>query len=395
MNDRIVIVANGLSRENVRLQPWRYLYEIARSIAVRHKVVMITEGPEPRDEEWWEEGFHVVKSSFLSVRRQTELQGLITEYEPRQLWWSVTPRSIAYWPTLKNIGCDKYALVTCPLYRYGQLIRASRAGVPFEELGILWKQRLVPRGLFARMLNHKLINKIFVQSMANQRALVESGVQATKLRLLRVGIDTGDREAVAPAVLQAEQARLVRKVNEVSFLYFGAVRRIRGFDALVEAFARLAQATANAKLVVLARGADEEKIHWITARFDKAGLADRVTVLGGWLSREQVLAHVEACDVAVLPFVIVPSDVPIAILEAMARGKPVIGTPIDGIPELIEDRGVVVDPLDPTAFSSAMLRLVEDTGLRKRLGQNAREFMRTYPDWETVGRQALTESGLA
>ena len=395
MKNCIVIVANGLSRQNVRLQPWRYIYEIARRIAAKHTVVMITEGAEPRHEEWWEEGFHVVKSSFLSVRRQTELQELIAGYSPGQLWWSVTPRSIAYWPTLRNIGCDKYALVTCPLYEYGQLMRASRAGVPFEELGVLWKQRLVPRGLFARMLNTSLISKVFIQSMANQRVLEKAGVLPEKLRLLRVGIDAGDREAVAIEALRAEQSRLGHKEAEVSFLYFGAVRRIRGFDALVEAFARLVRRTENARLVVLARGADESKMQQISTQLDQAGLTDRVTVLGGWLSRQQVLVHVEACDVAVLPFVIVPSDIPIAILEAMARGKPIIGTPIDGIPELIEDRGLVVDPLNPEVFSSAMRSLVEDEPLRERLGRNAYEFMRGYPDWDAVGQQALTEAGLA
>jgi glycosyltransferase involved in cell wall biosynthesis len=395
MKDCIVIVANGFTRENVRLQPWRYLYEIALRIAASHEVVMITEGAEPREEGWWEEGFHVVKSNFLSVRRQKELHALIAGYGPRQIWWSVTPRSIAYWPTLKRLDCEMYALVTCPLYEYGQLMRASRAGVPFEELGVLWKQRLMPRSLFARMLNSKLINRVFVQSMANRQVLVEAGVEEGKLSLLRVGIDAADRQAVAPEILQAEQVSPGHQADEVTFLYFGAVRRIRGFDALVKAFARLAQATENARLVVLARGANEEKMHQVRTQLDQAGLADRVTVLGGWLSREQVWAHVEACDVAVLPFVIVPSDVPIAILEAMARGKPVIGTSIDGIPELIEGRGLVVDPLDVEEFSGAMLRLAENQELRERLGDNAHDFMRTYPDWEAVGHQALTEARLA
>ncbi|MCW9057765.1 MAG: glycosyltransferase family 4 protein [Gammaproteobacteria bacterium] len=395
MKNCIVIVANGLSRENVRLQPWRYLYEIARYISVGHKVVMITEGPEPRGEEWWEEGFSVVKTNLLSIRRQTELQGLIESYTPQQLWWSVTPRTIAYWPTLKKIGCEKYALITCPLYEYRQLLRASRAGVPFDELGMLWKQRLVPRYLFARMLNDKLINKIFVQSIANQQVLRAIGVRSEKLSLLRVGIDAEDRKTVAPETLQGEQARLGHREGDVSFLYFGAVRRIRGFDAVMGAFSRISKTAANARLVVLARGADEHKMQQIGTQLDQAGLTDNVTVIGGWLSREQVRAHVEACDVAVLPFVIVPSDVPIAILEALARGKPVIGTPIDGIPELIEDRGLVVDPLDTQAFSDAMLVLVEDKDLRERLGQNARDFMRNYPDWESVGRQAVTEALLA
>ena len=90
-----------------------------------------------------------------------------------------------------------------------------------------------------------------------------------------------------------------------------------------------------------------------------------------------------------------PSDVPIAILEAMARGKPVIGSPIDGIPELIEGRGLVADPLDPARLASAMLSLAENGGQRERLGSNALAFMQSYPDWGEIGDQLLSEAGLA
>ena len=114
--------------------------------------------------------------------------------------------------------------------------------------------------------------------------------------------------------------------------------------------------------------------------------------MGGWLSREDVWANMQACDAVVLPFVIVESDVPIAILEALARGRPVIASPVDGIPELVDGRGLIVDPLDADALALAMVRLSQDGALLRRLGSAAREFMATYPTWDEISDNLLAES---
>lgn len=395
MSDCIVFVAHGFTRENVPLQPWRYLFEIARRIAETRNVVVITEGAGDSEEEAWDEGIFVVKSRHLSVRRQKSLVQLISLYRPQQLWWSVTPRSIAYWRLLRAIHCDKYALITCPLYSYTELARASLAGVPFDELRALWQQRLVPRRLFTMMLRSRAFKKLFIQSEANANILVKSGVQKEKLFVLRVGIDAADRGPVNTQVLEKEKARLGLDEHNASLLYFGAIRKIRGFDALIDAFSLVAQEEKNVSLVVLARGADIKVISAVREQIARANLTGRVRVIGGWLTREQVWAHIESSDLVVLPFVIVPSDVPIAILEAMARGRPVIGSSIDGIPELISERGVVVDPLNSRLFANAMLSLIVDKGERDRLGENARNFMKDYPEWGVIGNQVIKEAELA
>ena len=391
----VVIVANGFSRENVRLQPWRYLYEIACHISEKRKVVVITDGETDADEQLWDEGINVVATSNLSVHQWSRLGGLIMSYGPVQLWWSVTPRSIAYQRLLKTISCEKYALITCPLYTYMQLIRAKMAGVPFSELRALWQQRLVPRKLFVNMLGGGLFDRVFTQSQANADVLINSGVPEKILSVLRVGIDPADRGPVDMDDDELGATRLSYVDGAVTLMYFGAVRQIRGFYKLLEAFSVVVKKTNTVNLVVLARGADDEKLAEINRSILRAGLVGRVTVIGGWLSREQVWAHIECCDIVVLPFVIVPSDVPIAILESLARGKPVIGSSVDGIPELIEGRGAIVDPLDIDAFSSAILDLAGDADKRKSLGINAFEYMKTYPDWGSIGEQAVSMAGLA
>lgn len=66
---------------------------------------------------------------------------------------------------------------------------------------------------------------------------------------------------------------------------------------------------------------------------------------------------------------------PRVIMEAMCHGVPVVATQVDGIPELVEDgvTGVLVAPEDAAGFAQAIKRLLEDSGLRLRMGAAGRE----------------------
>lgn len=391
MKGTTVIVANGISKDNMRLQPWRYLYEIGLRITSKHRVVFITDGDADSAEESWSEGVTVVYTRFLSVFRQRQLGGLIKAYEPAQVWWSTTPRTLAFWPVLRSLGCPVIALITCPLYSWRELFRASLAGIPFVQLRALWQQRLVPRWLFIRMLESSVFSKVFTQSKSNRNLLLSHGAIDGKVAVLPVGIDKEDRLPVSSTVISDAKSIFGFEDSDCVFLYLGAIRPIRGFDALMEAFPDVVKNEPRVRLVVLARGADDDLCRSIEAQADEKGWGKSLRVIGGWLTREQVWGSIEACDVVILPFVIVPSDVPIAILEALSRGKPVIASPVDGIPELVEGRGIVVDPLDKNKFANAMIHLSLNQDKVTQLGKSARDFMEEYPDWDQVGDIALKE----
>jgi glycosyltransferase involved in cell wall biosynthesis len=82
-------------------------------------------------------------------------------------------------------------------------------------------------------------------------------------------------------------------------------------------------------------------------------------------------------------FVVVPSEwyenAPMAVLEAFAYGKPVIGTRIGGIPELITEaeHGYLVDCEAPEQLRTAVRGLWEDRNAQERMGRNARKLIET------------------
>lgn len=385
MNKTIVFVANGFTKDNVRLQPWRYVYEMAKHKSNNNTVYVITEGASDISSEEWDEGFIVVESILLSVKKQFLLIEYIKSLNPNELWWSSTPRTVAYYPSLLRIHCHKVAFITCPLYRWSELLRASMSGVPYEQSRALWSQRFVPRLLFRWILNNKLFNHVVVQSKNNQNILENNGVDKNKISLLPVGIDEEDANPLNENVLNAVSNTLQSKENEVTFLYLGALRPIRGFDSLIKAFPAVIKNNPNARLVVLARGATDEKCKTLLSELKIKGLDSNVSVFGGWLEKDEVRSYIELSDIVVLPFVLVPSDIPIAALEALARGKPIVVSPVDGLPELAVNRGIIVDPLNTQKFSDELLSLSEDVEKIDMYKDEARRFIETYPRWKDVG----------
>lgn len=94
---------------------------------------------------------------------------------------------------------------------------------------------------------------------------------------------------------------------------------------------------------------------------------------------DQVMAAFRRCLFAVLPSTCLDAC-PTTVLEAMASGRPVVATTTGGIPDLVTDgdNGLLVPPGDDRALAAALVRLLDDAGLRARLGAGARERVRRF-----------------
>jgi glycosyltransferase involved in cell wall biosynthesis len=76
---------------------------------------------------------------------------------------------------------------------------------------------------------------------------------------------------------------------------------------------------------------------------------------------------------------------PNVLLEAMARARPVVATPVMGVRDLVRDgaNGLLVEPGDPVALATALMRLAGENGLAARLGGAARATAEGF-EWERV-----------
>jgi glycosyltransferase involved in cell wall biosynthesis len=153
----------------------------------------------------------------------------------------------------------------------------------------------------------------------------------------------------------------------VQFLFLGRIGQRKGAFDLLRAFAQLpSDIRQRARLVFAGDGEVDE------LRARAKALGDQVDV-HSWINIQQRNELLAASDVFVLPSH--HEGVPMALLEAMGAGLPVITTPVGGIPDVVDDQqeGVLVTPGDVPALSAALQLMITDAHRRNEFAQRARQ----------------------
>jgi len=202
-------------------------------------------------------------------------------------------------------------------------------------------------------------------SSANRERLAELGVDTDRLHRVRQGIPIPP----PPAPRRAPPAGRLRLVS------VGRLVPKKGHDLLIHALAELVRGGVDATLVVAGDGPERAALEALVA---ERSLADRVELLGG-VPRDRIEALLAGgCDLFALACRVLDDGdrdgIPVALMEAMARGVPVVSTAVSGVPELVEDghTGLLVPPDDPGALAAAIARLAADEPLRASLAVAAR-----------------------
>ncbi len=154
-----------------------------------------------------------------------------------------------------------------------------------------------------------------------------------------------------------------------TLLFFGEIARHKGVFELARAFARVADELPELRLIYAGTGSGVEETRRLVEQF---GLGGRVEFTG-WLQAQRKRATLAGATMFVLPSFV--EGMPMALLEAMSFGLPVIATPVGGVPEIVthERDGLLVPSGDIDALAAAITRLTSDPELRERLGRAARE----------------------
>jgi glycosyltransferase involved in cell wall biosynthesis len=137
---------------------------------------------------------------------------------------------------------------------------------------------------------------------------------------------------------------------------------LKGIIYLIQAVSLLRSKFSNVRLEIAGSGPEESALR---EEVKKLGLADCVKFLTWQTDIAPTLAR---WDVFVLPSIEDAS--PIAVIEAMAAGLPVIATNVGGVPDIVEDgkTGLLVPPADPVALAESLARLLGDPGERQQFG---------------------------
>lgn len=230
-----------------------------------------------------------------------------------------------------------------------------------------------------RWLIHTHVAAVVAVSGAVKRALGTSGIRADKITVIPNSIQL---EKFDPSHIDREAIRkeLGIAANESLIGAIGKLNRGKGVYELLRAVGMIAEGNSSVKLVFVGDGQEREGLR---KEAERLGIGDKVFFTG---VRKDVERMYAAMDIFVLPSTC-SEAFGMVIIEAMAMGKPVIGTMVGGIPELITDRknGILVPPGDEKALAEAIRIYLADRDFSSRVASAGRQTVESEFSDRTLG----------
>jgi mannosylfructose-phosphate synthase len=242
-------------------------------------------------------------------------------------------------------------------------------------------------------------NKIFRSAVAQTVTTIDG--EDTYKRLY--DFESPDLVVIPPGVDTRRFRPLAKgerdKALDVPDNFVFALSRIdsnKGLDYLIRAFA-VVQAGSDAQLVI-GGGSKNPKAHetevkrQLTDLVDDLELGDRVTFTG-YVPDELLDPYYRQARVFVLPSKYEPFGM--TVLEAMACGTAVVATALGGIRHVLanEEDSLLVDPSQAEELGNAILRVLNEPGLARKLSQNGLRLIEEKFSWESIARQTRSFYG--
>jgi len=247
--------------------------------------------------------------------------------------------------------------------------------------------------------SHRISEELRIfRSVSAQTATTE--VQRDKLGEL-YGFTSKDIATIPPGVdihtfrpLESGEARMDIGLTERYILCLSRIDSNKGHDLLLNAFSLVCKSVPDIHLVIgggstsKAGPTELEVLANMKRIIVEKDMGDRVHITG-YIPDEHLVATYRQAEMFVLPSLFEPFGM--TALEAMACGRPVVASRLGGIREVVtsEESGLLVDPADPGEFSAAIIRLLNDEQLSRRIGEQGRHIVRERYSWEVIAARHI------
>lgn len=220
----------------------------------------------------------------------------------------------------------------------------------------------VYRNLFKRGDMFLPVNQKF------RHELVRLGCDEKKIRIHRMGIDLGEFEYTD---------RKPRTDGRVKMLSVGRLVEKKGFRFAIEAFGRVVGSHPAATYDIIGDGPERELLQTIISGHN---LEKHIRLLG-WKTRNEVVDFMDEADLFLSPSVVAADGdsegIPVVLMEAMAKGLPVVSTNHGGIPELVQNHrtGYLVPERDVEALATTISEIISKPDTVAGIAREARRHV--------------------
>jgi len=253
------------------------------------------------------------------------------------------------------------------------LVITSHGGDLFALRGALlsWlKKFTIQRADALTVVSSAMRNKALETALANEHSV----------SIIPMGIDS--------STMFTPPAQIVERKG---LLFVGRLVDKKGIEYLLKALPLVLARHPDERLTVIGDGPLKCSL---VALCETLGVADRVNFTGALINQE-IPHYLQTSAIAVFPSVVTGSGdqegSPVAIMEALACGCTTIVADYPGVTDIIEDHetGLIVAGRSPEKIAEAILLLLDNEHIRRKLGQNGRQRAQAQYDWESIGSRFL------
>jgi len=245
------------------------------------------------------------------------------------------------------------------------LLAAWRSDVPT----VLTRRVAAPEPGFIARLKYGRCDRVISVSDGIRDVLIGEGIPPDQVVTVHSAIDA---ESLPDDCADGADLRRSFDLPDDSLIIAMVAQFVdrKGHDVLLDALPEVLDAEPRAHVLLFGEGARHEAV---STRVQREGLGGRVRLPG---FRDDLHALLPCCDVLVHPAR--SEGLGVALLEAAAAGLPVVATRVGGIPEAMVDgrTGLLVEEDAPDELGQALMRLLGDTDLRRRMGAEGRAWVK-------------------
>jgi len=179
------------------------------------------------------------------------------------------------------------------------------------------------------------------------------------------------------------------KVKDKLLLFVGRITEKKGVEYLIRAMPDVLKAFPHTKLLIVGEGDLRDQLQRLSFQLH---LQDAISFTGS-IPHEELPSYFASADIFIGPSIVAESGdtegLGVVFLEALAAGCAVVASNVGGISDVIihEKTGLLVEQKNPNQIAQAIIRLIEDDNLRKRLIENGQQHVENNFDWDKIGKR--------
>ncbi|MBI3398715.1 MAG: glycosyltransferase family 4 protein [Deltaproteobacteria bacterium] len=245
---------------------------------------------------------------------------------------------------------------------------AGIAGRFSRSKPLIVRTRHIALPITSRLTYSLLPHKVVTTSEYVRHYLISAGISSNKVIAIPSGIDIDQFDSGKTVATLKTELGLKADIPLIGTI--AILRYKKGYHILLDAIPLVLEKNPDAVFAFVGDGPQKENI---VNKIKSLGLSNRIFMLG---MRKDMPNILKSIDLFVLPTL--QESLAQSLLQAMAMGKPVVGTKVGGMGEALKDgiNGYLVEPGNPSALAEAIIKLLQDRDKARIMGGEGEKIVR-------------------